>query len=355
MSHIWARRDTQVKIHGQRVELGEIEHHLMATSSSLCQVAVELCTPSCKGGAQVLTAFFKDNKDAMSASSSNEEVDLLSISNETKQHLVNTRQELRRLLPLYMVPALFVPVRKMPWLATGKLNRKAMREKLASLTLDQFAMYALSGAAETRPPTTAAEKLLQQVWAKVLCVPAADVSAGDHFFQCGGDSAQAMQLTAKLREMRYTLSMAHIFRTPHLCDLAAALKEVRTTTIDSILRPFSLISKSANVDDCIRDVSEICQVDGSTIEDLYPATPTQEALVAVSNYRKGAYHHQILLGLPETLDLEHFKQAWQDCRRRSPHSTHQNRACTGTGAHYKQSCDRPSLALEPISAAMLSR
>lgn len=52
---------------------------------------------------------------------------------------------------------------------------------------------------------------------------------------------------------------------------------------------------------------------GIIIADVYPTTPLQDGLIALSMKNSGAFVPQIICRLPEDVDLPRFKAAWQTC------------------------------------------
>jgi hypothetical protein len=92
---------------------------------------------------------------------------------------------------------------------TGKLDRRA-------LPAPEYG----SGAA-ARPPRSALERHVAEVWSGVLGV--AEVGVDDDFFELGGTSLLLYRVYARLREMRAGLRVVDLFRYCRLEDLAAFL------------------------------------------------------------------------------------------------------------------------------------
>jgi aryl carrier-like protein len=60
---------------------------------------------------------------------------------------------------------------------------------------------------------------MQGLWAKVLQIDRNQITADDNFFQCGGDSIEAMRLVALARYEDLTFSVRDVFQHPVLFDL----------------------------------------------------------------------------------------------------------------------------------------
>jgi amino acid adenylation domain-containing protein/FkbH-like protein/non-ribosomal peptide synthase protein (TIGR01720 family) len=190
------RKDDQVKIRGFRIELGEVELRLRAQPG--VQQAVVVARPS--GGTHELVAY------------------LVSSGAVSEDAL---RAGLKDVLPDYMVPGSFVFLEALPLNASGKVNRKA-------LPAPKPAQVEATGPAEGKFFDDPKEQVLAAVWTEVLGrVPQ---SADAHYFNSGGDSIKAIQMTARLRAQGYRLTLREVFARPRFADLAAAL--VVTDTVE---------------------------------------------------------------------------------------------------------------------------
>lgn len=154
------RSDQQVKINGYRVELSEIEHHLMSHSdiSEACVTVVED-----KKGAKNLYAYYKGDIDMQEAM--------------LRDHLANK-------LPYYMIPLHFIRVEKIPLTKNGKVD------------YGELALLAGSEIKSNREPKNKIEKQLLDAWKEVLRND--NLCISDNFFELGGDSIKAVQIAALL-------------------------------------------------------------------------------------------------------------------------------------------------------------
>ena len=126
------RRDTQIKIHGQRAELTDIAHHLSA-HPAVSRSVVAYPKSGAYSGTLVAVVCLK----ASSASTQcNGQVRLLNEMNTLKPHsdLDQFQSHLEKRLPLYMVPNVFLIVESIPLNTSAKIDRKAVETWLASLT-----------------------------------------------------------------------------------------------------------------------------------------------------------------------------------------------------------------------------
>ena len=162
------RLDQQVKLRGFRIELGEIEAALVGLP----------------GVARAVVVVRAHNNDTHL-------VAYIVASDVSKPPDIEAFQEgLRRSLPDYMVPALFVCVDAFPLTPNGKIDRRALPEPSGA------------DAPQRKPPVaprTPLEEQIATVWAAVLGVDRVGVE--DDFFALGGHSLLAMRVVARLADM----------------------------------------------------------------------------------------------------------------------------------------------------------
>ncbi|MFI6499018.1 amino acid adenylation domain-containing protein [Nonomuraea typhae] len=154
------RVDRQVKVQGQRVELGEIETVLRA-HPGVGHAVVDV--PSGKAG---LVAY---------------------LTPETAPDLAEVRAHCLTRLPGYMVPVRVVRLPILPMTVAGKVDLAALRTQAGEHP----------DAAPGRPPRTAVERAVADAWARVFGSGAPGLD-GD-FYACGGHSLLAMRLVAAIR------------------------------------------------------------------------------------------------------------------------------------------------------------
>ncbi|MBW5425846.1 non-ribosomal peptide synthetase, partial [Streptomyces sp. BG9H] len=128
------------------------------------------------------------------------------------------RAFLARSLPDHLLPALVVPLERLPLGATGKLDRRALPVP------ERAAPSAGSGG---RPPRTEAEQALAAIWCEVLGVP--EVGADDNYFTLGGDSVLGIQIVSAARRAGLALTPRHLFTHQTLAELAAVAEPVADT------------------------------------------------------------------------------------------------------------------------------
>jgi amino acid adenylation domain-containing protein len=317
------RKDTQVKFHGQRIEMGEIEHHIrQALPKSSQGISVDLIAPIARNETKVIAAFLVSSgheKETVSSltGSSNMTNLILPLSKTLRETYTSLQKTLSQILPIYMVPSLFIPIAYQPLSLNGKLDRKTLKKLANCISEEQLMQYSLSDMPK-RLPKSSTERQLQTLWAQVLGVKPNFIGADDSFFGLGGDSIIAMKLVAAAQYLRMKLTVADIFRHPVLSELAKTM-EVSSQDDnhgdDLALQPFELLRDKHSKHDLIADASRQCDVGVEFIEDILPCTPVQERLMTFSNRQRGSWSVlQKVYQLPEdspTFTVERLKQAWR--------------------------------------------
>jgi len=130
--------------------------------------------------------------------------------------LPNLRRDLLQRLPEYMVPAVLVPISKLPLSPNGKVDRKALPEPEATQRERERPHIA---------PRTAIEEVVAGLWAEVL--GGARMSIHDNFFELGGHSLLAMQIISRVSKTFQTdIPLRKLFEAPTVAGLAEAIVAV---------------------------------------------------------------------------------------------------------------------------------
>ena len=320
------RKDTQVKLRGQRVELGEVESQLKARLPQDINVIAEVIVPlGSSRGQPTLVAFVSSH--AQSSKHSDPQADLEyapQLHGELREALSKADEEVAEVLPRYMVPTAYIPVSRIPTLISGKTDRKKLREfgakvDLRQLTVDKPEDAAADGNTASDDwehvdrPLTDIELRLRQAWALTLKLDPEAIRVTDNFFALGGDSLAAMRLVSVCRERGLDLSVTSTFGKPTLSAMAAVAADLRdggSGPVPHVERPpFSLINESF-VESAIAEAAKSCGTEPDKIEDLYPCTPTQESLFTFSLKSVEAYIAQRVACIPSHIRVDAWKHAW---------------------------------------------
>ncbi len=183
------RVDSQVKLRGMRLELGEIE-------AALCEHArVRECAAILHGNgidAQIVAY-------VVPAPDLNPE---------------DLREYLGSKLPRHMVPAVFVQLDRLPLLPNGKLDRHALPAPDGQRPASPIAFVA---------PRNQFEQTVAEIWRDVLGID--QVGIHDNFFDLGGHSLRLLQVHLKLRQVLHReIPLHELFQYPTVSALATHLQ-----------------------------------------------------------------------------------------------------------------------------------
>jgi aryl carrier-like protein len=231
------RKDTQVKLHGQRLELGEVEYHLKSLVPSDWQVTVEMIRPASRDGDPILAGFVCVEERPYHTT----DTDLApAVIDTVHAKLQELEIALAAHLPVYMMPGVYIPLQHLPLTSSGKTDRLRLRQLGGQLTAEQLTACSV-GERTKRAPSTDMEVTLQRLWAEVLHLEPSSIGVDDSFFRLGGDSIKAMRLVAAARDEGIVLTVADIFQAATLSDMAKTCSVADDKGLVEV-RPFSLLA-----------------------------------------------------------------------------------------------------------------
>ncbi|KAJ4172548.1 Non-ribosomal peptide synthetase [Fusarium falciforme] len=301
------RKDTQIKLRGQRVELGEIEHHIKNLLPNGSEVVAEIIAPRNQNKESMLVAFIADRE-------AKEEGDVEYIADyppRLREAMQTLNDKLSKVLPVYMVPAAYIGLSKIPYLVSGKTDRKSLRALGADISASLQASAAAAEDEVLREPESESELFLRDSWCRLLGLEANQIGTNHNFFMHGGDSVLAMKLVPIVRDWGYTLSVADVFNYPILSDMAKAMtKGDASKKVDMNIPAFSLLKSDMDRDALCAEAAEQCGCNGDSIEDIYPCAPMQEIHMAFYTRSKENYIAQRIADIPASSSVDKLKAAW---------------------------------------------
>ena len=268
---ILGRIDYQIKIHGQRLEPGEVvsvlQQHVQTTAATVVKAYI-------------------GNNDALVAAV------VPAPGCDWAQLVTELRDLTRRLLPSYMIPAFWLKLEGLPLNANGKVDIREIRKLAESAQLDELLGRSHSLDKVSEPITEAIEQQVQKTWARILQLELSQVGREDSFFALGGNSMQAIQMINELRKEGIDLGGDAMFRHESLLKLRAdAVIRNASEPQDETPTPFSMIGN----DEVVVSLKAT-----KGVIDAYKATPLQESLVGLTMQGSTDYLYQ------RTFDIKHL-------------------------------------------------
>lgn len=206
------RSDDQLKIRGQRIELGEIDR-VMSGLPDVAQAVSHACI---------------FNQAAATGGDARQLVGYLVSDSGLPLDTAALKARLAEQLPPHMVPVVLMQLAELPLSANGKLDRKALP------------LPTLGGERSGRPPEPGMETLVATAFSQLLGCEVNDIDAD--FFALGGHSLLAMRLAAQLsRQLARQVTPGQVMVASTVGKLSALLaadlsdEQARRLGLDTLL------------------------------------------------------------------------------------------------------------------------
>ena len=261
------RQDFQVKIRGNRVELGGIEA-ILKEHPAVAQAVVIA-------------------RDAERLQEQKRLVAYIVPSLELRPTIRDLRRFVSQRVPEYMVPSAFVLLDALPLLPNGKINRRALpsHDEADRPELEE----------EFLPPRTPEEEMLAGIWADLLGVERIGVL--DNFFELGGHSLLATRIASRIREVFHVdLPLRRLFESPTIAALTASIETARQT----------------------RGALQIPPIQSAPRDEHLPLSFAQQRLWFIDQLESGgvAYNIPIIVRLTGTINTPALHQSFNEILRR---------------------------------------
>jgi amino acid adenylation domain-containing protein len=316
------RKDRQIKVRGQRVELEEIEYHTRRCFPGAKEAVVEQVMvpedptpgPSTAASAAVvprLVACIWTGSDdeptringTMGDGGPTEEDILRAPSPEFHAAAAATLGQLRDALPGYMVPDLFVPIIQVPRTTSGKTDRQRLREHIRAIQPEDWRAYAAVQRSK-RPVESETAIRLHAILTGLLNLPPEEVGADDSFFQLGGDSILAMKMAANARAEGLEISPHDILRHPTILEWANIVEANRAApSAPKPYFPHSLVTDAEQASLLSSYFAQDHPFTPDNVQDIVPVVESQSFYITHTSPVSMAEL------FPNSLDLDRLRRA----------------------------------------------
>lgn len=304
-----SRKDTQVKIRGKRVKLGEVENIIRLHQVTGDAVIVDAAAPLDGDGTLMLIGFIHTSR------SEGKLADSSSLSGLPNQSFPGETSRLGLLVraasPEYMmIPSVYMPLNRIPRTASGKTDRRALRLEVAGMSRQQIEAYHDVGGKSQVRPRTDAEKSVHGLFSQILKRDQGSFGIHDPFIRLGGDSIKAIRLVQLCRKTGLAVNVADIMESGTVAQLAQmanrlpepVLKidrrqvEVPTTAVTEHLSNFGVAVQE--------------------VEAMNPCSSTQDGflmsqLKTPQQYALRVLYEARLSSTSSEIDLGRLQKAWQ--------------------------------------------
>eukprot|EP00833_Pecoramyces_ruminatium_P011739 jgi/Orpsp1_1/1185771/evm.model.c7180000095173.1 len=190
------RIDFQVKINGQRLELGEIESKVHEMPEIKQCVVIDRKK---ENGEKYLVCYYISGKEGKE------------ISNK------RIREYLGEKLPRYMVPNYYIRIDEIPLSSTGKLNRRALPEPKEEDFITETYVA----------PVNNIEKVICKIYDEVFNIPGIKIGRMNDFYKLGGDSLNAIRISSRIeKELEIKIYIKDIMSHSKISDLSEYIESI---------------------------------------------------------------------------------------------------------------------------------
>lgn len=301
-----ARMDDQVKLRGQRLEIGEI-NHVISKATGLEVAALVAKHP--EHNKEHLIAVLARGDTAKSTTA----VVQLNQEHETPSLIAEARSIAVDKLPGYMVPTYFVVVNHMPLTVNNKADLKALKQLYGTMSMSEVRKAQQEGNKASSVQGVHLKEFVD-ILSKLLGVPSSSISGVNSLFQLGVDSISAIALSRKLRTAGYTnASVATILRHAVVNDLVRVIADDKITEIvDQHVEQAREDIKSFGARHKL-EVIQTLDVKPAEISYVLPCTPLQQGMISrlvASEAEIPPYLNMFVCRLSDDCDLDTLRKAW---------------------------------------------
>ncbi|KAK2042428.1 acetyl-CoA synthetase-like protein [Colletotrichum somersetense] len=311
------RKDLQIKLRGQRIEVGEIEFHVRRRILETFDCSEALATPSPSvadridhgirvmaavisikqlNGQECLVAFISIIRED-GESVEREQQDENRFSRMEEGFFTRIKSQLSDDLSPHMVPSIFLWIQQLPQTSSGKIDRKRL-QRIAAKSI-------------SRP-------------SKDLEEETSGIGPDSHFFRLGGDSILAMRLAAASLDEGTCLPVSTIMKFPVLSHMAAALDQSRSADACDASNPSTSLPKSNSED--IQDSTSGAAIPSFTdtvrsspnMQKDFPTTSFQEAVVTFNMAPARGFLNYFVLKLDPRIDEDRLGRAFSALLAQQP-------------------------------------
>ncbi|ROT43822.1 N-(5-amino-5-carboxypentanoyl)-L-cysteinyl-D-valine synthase [Sodiomyces alkalinus F11] len=300
------RSDDQVKLRGQRLEIGEINHAIRSGVTDIHDVAT-MVSKHPKVDKDLLVSFVTSGQAPHPGSTL--EVRNGPLTSELRQSVLRA---CRDKLPGYMVPSHIFEISYIPLSVNNKADMKTLTQLFKSLSPEHLLQLSQVPRRTSDAPQTDIQRAVLSVIREFTGLSGDVMSLSSNLFQLGLDSISSLRLGALFRDRgSITVSPSTILRNPVLSDLAEALSTHRTT--DNIGATQEAKQRIQAFGHRFRIfVLQELRLDQDDIEYIAPCTPLQEGMLSRSlSQADEAYFVTFRLQLQEMVSLDRLRMAWE--------------------------------------------
>jgi amino acid adenylation domain-containing protein len=295
------RADDQVKLRGQRLEVGEINSVIKQSGIAVADVATVVLKHPKQQKEQLVSFVVTGTKAKGEAKFVLEETD----------QLARARQTCQEKLPPYMVPTHFITLTNLPLTTNNKADVKTLRKMYEGLSVNDLKLL-LSIPQVKDEEWSRQERNIRNVLKDVLEIDN-DFSKDVSFFELGMDSITVIGVSRSLKQAGILhAAVSVVLSNATVRRLAKSLSRISSASSDHGPIMAAQQAITATQHRHRRVVAETLRTDARNVEALAPCTPLQQGIIARSlESEQGLYFNTFQFRLTDEVNLPKLQDAWQ--------------------------------------------
>ncbi|KAF2115717.1 hypothetical protein BDV96DRAFT_492707 [Lophiotrema nucula] len=300
------RADDQVKLRGQRLEIGEINSVIKQSGRDIADLATLVLKHSKQQKDQLVSFIVLGSKHRGSPEA------ILKESHGVRR----ARQACHDKLPGYMVPTHFVTLTAMPLNVNNKADARRLKELYNELSVSDLQL--LSGFEhEENVQWSFDEEQIRETLSNTLHISKDEINRTSSFFELGLDSISAIGFTRALRLAGISkVTASAVMKNSSIGRLSKHLSTLKNESDDrgSVIEAQQAITAIQHRHR--RAVAEALCQDVREVEFLLPCTPLQQGMIArFLDSDDGLYFNTFHFQLGDQIDMERLQDAWYHAYR----------------------------------------
>ncbi|RYP18501.1 hypothetical protein DL765_003876 [Monosporascus sp. GIB2] len=299
------RADDQVKLRGQRLEIGEINHAIKASVSQVADVAT-LVTRHGSQDRDLIVSFVAPR----TSSTSSKELHVL--SDEASLTIAKEAQgACRERVPGYMVPTYVFTIPFIPLSANNKANLNSLKQLFSTLSSEEL-RYLSTGVTGARRELSNRENQIVNVLSTITRAELSSMQPSSTIFELGIDSITVTRVARSLQAEGFpSATPSLILKNPQISRLAQVLGQEKASTLASqVLQVKQLIR--ARYHKYLGLLCRTLEIANDSVEYIAPCTPLQGGMLTRSRTTgdHSAYFNIFRISLGPLISIERLKKAW---------------------------------------------
>ena len=304
------RADDQVKLRGQRLEIGEINHVIRGV-------------PGVHDAAVIVGSQGSDDKDMLVAFLVSEDKPRdqeLAVLEDKAELGTRVRGACRNHLPGYMVPTYYVLLPFIPLSVNNKAEIKQLRKLFADLSHEELMRLTASSSKSFSANNPDVFNRVTRALGSFSDTSSKKIGDDANVFELGVDSISAMRLSALLKKEGFAAATsALILRNPLVADLAQALAKTSSSSYDGMVKRAEHAVRACGHRYRALVCRELDLLPGD-IEYIAPCSSLQEGILskAMTTNGAGLYFNHFDLTLRPGINPEALRGAWEQLIESQP-------------------------------------